>query len=48
MGLFSSGMALNTFEDLFLEKLQGLYDAEQRLVTALPKMAAAAHSVKRH
>jgi len=39
--LFSS-MALNSFDDLFLEQLEDLYDAEQRLVTALPKMAAAA------
>jgi ferritin-like metal-binding protein YciE len=44
MGLFSSSAALNTFEDLFVEQLQDLYDAEQRLTKALPKMAAAAHS----
>jgi len=44
MGLFSSSMALNSFDDLFLEQLQDLYDAEQRLTKALPKMAAAAHS----
>ena len=44
MGLFSSSMALNSFDDLFLEQLQDLYDAEQRLVAALPKMAAAAKS----
>ena len=44
MGLFSSGAALNTFEDLFVEQLQDLHDAEQRLTKALPKMAAAAHS----
>jgi len=37
-------MALNSFDDLFLEQLEDLYDAEQRLVTALPKMASAAHS----
>jgi len=44
MGLFSSSLALNSFDDLFLEQLEDLYDAEQRLVKALPKMAAAAHS----
>jgi ferritin-like metal-binding protein YciE len=44
MGLFSSSAALNTFEDLFVEQLQDLHDAEQRLTKALPKMAAAAHS----
>ena len=44
MGLFSSGAALNTFEDLFVEQLQDLHDAEQRLTKALPKMAAAAHN----
>ncbi len=43
MGLFSS-MALKSFDDLFVEQLQDLYDAEQRLVKALPKMADAAHS----
>lgn len=44
MGLFSSSAALNTFEDLFVEQLQDLHDAEQRLTKALPKMAAAAHN----
>ena len=44
MGLFSSSAALNSFDDLFVEQLQDLYDAEQRLTKALPKMAAAAHS----
>ena len=44
MGLFSSSMALNSFEDLFVEQLQDLYDAEQRLTKALPKMADAAKS----
>jgi ferritin-like metal-binding protein YciE len=44
MGLFSSSMALNSFDDLFLEQLQDLYDAEQRLTKALPKMAEAARS----
>ncbi len=44
MGLFSSSAALNSFDDLFVEQLQDLYDAEQRLTKALPKMAAAAHN----
>jgi ferritin-like metal-binding protein YciE len=44
MGLFSSGMALNSFDELLVEQLQDLYDAEQRLVKALPMMAGAAHS----
>src|SRR5437762_13641381 len=43
MGLFSS-MTLNSFDDLIVEQLEDLYDAEQRLVKALPKMAAAAHN----
>lgn len=41
MSLFSSDLALNSFEDLFVEQLQDLYDAEQRLTKALPKMAEA-------
>lgn len=44
MGLFSSSAALDSFDDLFVEQLQDLYDAEQRLTSALPKMAAAAHN----
>ena len=44
MGLFSSSTALNSFDDLMVEQLQDLYDAEQRLVTALPRMAGAAHN----
>ena len=43
MGLFG-GTALNSFDDLFVEQLQDLYDAEQRLTRALPKMAEAAHA----
>jgi ferritin-like metal-binding protein YciE len=42
MGLFSE--TLNSMEDLYLHELQDLYDAEQRLTKALPKMAAAAKS----
>lgn len=41
MGLFSS-MTLNTLDELFVLQLQDLYDAEQRLTKALPKMAEAA------
>jgi ferritin-like metal-binding protein YciE len=44
MGLFSSSAALNSFDDLLVEQLQDLYDAEQRLTKALPKMAVAAHN----
>jgi ferritin-like metal-binding protein YciE len=43
MALFTSSAALNSFDDLFVEQLQDLYDAEQRITKALPKMAAAAH-----
>jgi len=42
MGLFTSSAALNSFDDLFCEQLQDLYDAEQRITKALPKMMAAA------
>lgn len=35
---------LQSLEDLFLEELQDLYDAEKQLVRALPRMADAAHS----
>jgi ferritin-like metal-binding protein YciE len=44
MALFTSSAALNSFDDLFVEQLQDLYDAEQRLTKALLKMAAAAHN----
>jgi ferritin-like metal-binding protein YciE len=37
-------MTFNSFDDLFVEQLQDLYDAEQRLTKALPKMAQAAHN----
>lgn len=43
MGLFSS-KEFSTLEDLFVEQIQDLYDAENRLVDALPKMADAATS----
>jgi ferritin-like metal-binding protein YciE len=34
-------MTVQTIEDLFVDEIQDLYDAEQRLVKALPKMAEA-------
>ncbi len=34
---------LNSMDTLFIDQLQDLYDAEQRLVQALPKMADASH-----
>jgi ferritin-like metal-binding protein YciE len=43
MGLFSS-MTLNSLNDLFVVQIEDLYDAEQRLTKALPKMAEAASS----
>jgi ferritin-like metal-binding protein YciE len=42
MGLFSE--TLNTMEDLYLDQLQDIYDAEHKLTKALPKMASAAKS----
>lgn len=42
MGIFST--EFNSLDDLFLEQLEDLYDAEKRLVDALPKMADAAAS----
>lgn len=35
---------LNTLDDLFLEQIQDLYDAEHQITKALPKMAKAASS----
>jgi ferritin-like metal-binding protein YciE len=37
-----SSLKLNSLRDLFLEELRDLYNAEQQLVDALPKMADAA------
>lgn len=34
----------NSLEDLFVEQIEDLYDAENRIVKALPKMSEAAHS----
>jgi len=36
---------LNTLEDLYIEQLQDLYDAENQIVKALPKMAKASTSL---
>jgi ferritin-like metal-binding protein YciE len=44
MKLFSA--ELNSMQDLFVNQLEDLYDAEQRLTKALPKMAEAANSVQ--
>ena len=37
-------MAARSFEELFLDELKDVYDAEQRIVKALPKMIRAASS----
>ncbi len=37
-------MPVNTLEDLLVEQVRDLYDAEKQLVRALPKMAEAANS----
>src|SRR3954471_9483914 len=38
MGIFTSE-EFNSFEDLFVHELKDLYDAENQLIDALPKMA---------
>src|SRR5580692_7310058 len=43
MKLFTS-LEFNSLEDLFIEQIEDLYDAEKRLTRALPKMAEASHS----
>lgn len=43
MGLFTS-TEFNSLDDLLLEQIQDLYDAELRLVDAIPKMADKASS----
>jgi ferritin-like metal-binding protein YciE len=43
MKLFTS-TEFNSFQDLFVNQLEDLYDAEQRLTQALPKMADAANA----
>ncbi len=44
MALFAP--EFNSLEDLFIEQLEDLYDAEHRITDALPKMADAATSVE--
>jgi ferritin-like metal-binding protein YciE len=44
MALF--GTEFKSFEDLFEQQLEDLYDAEHRIVDALPKMADAANSTE--
>jgi ferritin-like metal-binding protein YciE len=41
--LFTSP-TFNSLDDLLIEQIEDLYDAEHRLIQALPKMADAAHS----
>ena len=43
MKLFNT-TEFNSFQDLFLEQIEDLYDAENRLTEALPKMAEASYS----
>ena len=43
MGIFST-TELNSMEDLLVNQLEDLYDAEKRLTDALPKMAEAVSS----
>jgi ferritin-like metal-binding protein YciE len=43
MGLFTS-TKLETLNDLFVHQIKDLYDAEQRLTEAIPKMAGKAQS----
>ena len=43
MPLFTT-TEFNSMNDLFVNQIEDLYDAEQRLTKALPKMAEAAHS----
>jgi ferritin-like metal-binding protein YciE len=39
-------MRIESMQDLFLEQIRDLYDAEERLIKALPKMAEAATSAE--
>jgi ferritin-like metal-binding protein YciE len=45
MSLFSS-KTFESFDALLLDQIEDLYDAEQRLTKALPKMAEAAHDMQ--
>lgn len=44
MAMIGMKHELNSLKDLLVLELEDLYDAEQRLTEALPKMAEAAHS----
>jgi len=44
MALFSTD--IESFDDLFLQQIEDLYDAENQLTEALPKMANAASSAQ--
>jgi len=44
MGLLTNGPTLNTLDDLFVNQLEDMYDAEHRIHKALPKMEEAARS----
>ena len=37
-------MSLGTLEDLFLQEIKDIYDAEKQILKALPKMAKAVES----
>jgi ferritin-like metal-binding protein YciE len=39
-------MKIETLQDLFIDELRDLYDAEKQLIKALPKMASAASSAQ--
>jgi len=39
-------MRIQSMQDLFIEQIQDLYDAEERLIKALPKMAEASTSAE--
>src|SRR6185437_10461528 len=43
MPMFGS-KEFNSIEDLFINQIEDLYDAEHRIIRALPKMSEAAHS----
>lgn len=45
MALFTS-TTFDSLDTLFIDQLQDIYDAEQRLTQALPKMANAAHNTQ--
>jgi ferritin-like metal-binding protein YciE len=46
MGLFSSNLNLDSLKSLLCSQLADLYDAEQRLTKAIPRMIDAAHDLE--